>query len=480
MAEPAHASARPRHHEAPRVRKIPSHARDLTEGPLWHHLVALTLYTLAALALQEGCVTVDLALVHTFAPRTLGALEAVSPLMRLVGRLAVAFGLGCAVTVGHSFAARDGERLSGAVHTALALALIVGGLCTVAGLLGAEQLLQLAGIDPAAMAGALTLAYPLLASLVVSLVLHTSCALQRAVGDVHTPLAAMTAVFACNLALDALLVGGLHLGARAVMLASIAAQFVGCGLSLRVLSKAPRNWRLTIGRVRVVRPLALEMLGCAFPLVLQGVILALVDRVAPATVATFGPQMAGAWELASRVGEVVWLVASACTMASVVLAAQNFGAARYDRMQRALYTLLKMVILVVGCTEAALCLLALTCAPRLVSDASAVGLTVTVVVMTIPFYVLYACANSLAAIMRGAGDGMRLTLLTLVGTGAVQAALFLIVVPMHHSILAVMAVRPLAWGLTIIMLVVYYRHGSWLTRAMRRVRHLRARHLHAR
>ncbi len=480
MASHAHAEHTPRHHPAPVVRKIPSHAHDLTEGAVWRRLLGVLLPLLFALALLAATACTTLVAVWLEAPAACEAMLRVTTLTLLAEVLALAFGVGCSMAVGHAFGARDGERLSDGVHTAVALALVCGVVLSVGGLLGAEPLLRLLQPDAPLPEGTLLLAYPQLAGLAPTFAYACGLTLQWAVGDTFTPLRTTATAFLVNAGFNALLLGYLHLDPWVGAASTLGATLLGCLLTFRALGKAPRNWRVSLGRIRIVGSLAHDMLMCALPLMVQVVALFAAELAARPLRTTFGVQMLQAWSLAAGIGAPVWLLTGALALALSVFAAQNFGMARYDRMQGGLLAALWLGLLLVGGLEAVLCILARTLAQPFVSSLSDATLVATIACMTIPFYALGSCADAIASAIRGAGESLRPAAIIIGGVCLLRTILLMTVVPVHHSILALVAVYPLTWGATVIALLVYYRHGRWLTRTLRRARRTRARHLHER
>ena len=342
------------------------------------------------------------------------------------------------------------------------------------------SLLRLLQPDAPLPEGTLLLAYPQLAGLAPTFAYACGLTLQWAVGDTFTPLRTTATAFLVNAGFNALLLGYLHLDPWVGAASTLGATLLGCLLTFRALGKAPRNWRVSLGRIRIVGSLAHDMLMCALPLMVQVVALFAAELAARPLRTTFGVQMLQAWSLAAGIGAPVWLLTGALALALSVFAAQNFGMARYDRMQGGLLAALWLGLLLVGGLEAVLCILARTLAQPFVSSLSDATLVATIACMTIPFYALGSCADAIASAIRGAGESLRPAAIIIGGVCLLRTILLMTVVPVHHSILALVAVYPLTWGATVIALLVYYRHGRWLTRTLRRARRTRARHLHER
>ena len=87
----------------------------------------------------------------------------------------------------------------------------------------------------------------------------------------------------------------------------------------------------------------------------------------------------------------------------------------------------------------------------------------------VPFYVTYVCVEVLSGAVRGSGDSLVPTLMTLFGICLVRVVWILGVVPSHNTLQTVLISYPLTWILTSTMFLVYYFQGGWLKRQKRRI-----------
>lgn len=452
-----------------------SHSLDVTQGVIWRQLAALFLPVLAGAVFQELYTLVNAYVVGRYASLTaLGSIQATATLTDLTISISMGMGIGCSVIVSQYFGARDDRRLQDAVHTAVALSLALGICCSVIGLLGAGPLLALMGTPADLMPESLEFMYAYFGAVTLPIMFNMLTALQRAVGDTRTP--ALITAFGClvNVALDFLLIGFLKMGVRGAAYATAGSYFVGSVLSAGSLMRADGTWRLHPSRIRIEPSIARDMLACALPLAAQNAIFPLSNMVVQSSVNSFGSDVVIAWGLNARIGSVVWLVSDALAMASTTFSAQNFGAANYERIRRGLRVSLGMAVLGMGSVEALICLNAHRLATLFATDPTVVGLTATLVLMTVPFYVIFSFMDIIAGVIRGAGESLRPMLLIILGTCVSRIAWVLLVVPRYHSIVTVVVSYPLTWLVTTLLFVVYYRHGRWLTRSLRTARRRRA------
>ena len=447
---------------------------DVTQGVIWRQLVSLFVPVLAGAVFQELYTLANTFIVGRYASlEALGAIQATATLTDLTISLTMGMGMGCSVIVSQYFGAGDDRRLRQAVHTAVALALALGVAAAVVGVMGAGPLLRLIGTPQELLAESLDFSYVYFGSAFLPVLLNMGAALQRAVGDTRTPARIIALTCLINVGLDVALVAKLDMGARGAALATAGSYLVGTVLTYASLMRAKGAWCLHPGQVRINASIARDMLVCALPLAAQNAVFPLSNMVVQSTVNSFGSETVIAWGLCSRIGSVAWLVSDAFAMAATTFSAQNFGAAQYARMRRGLHVSLGMAALGMGLTEALICLFAPDLARLFATDATVIDLTAWLVLLTVPFYVIFCFMDVIAGTIRGAGESLRPMAIIVLGTCVLRVAWMLLAVPCYHSIITVVVSYPLTWTITTMMFIVYYRHGRWLTRSLRTARHRR-------
>ena len=456
------------------ARRAQTQTLDVTQGVIWRQLAALFFPVLAGAVFQEAYTLVNTYIVGQYASLTaLGAIQATATLTDLTISVAMGMGMGCSVIVSQYFGAGDDRRLEQAMHTAVALSLCMGFAFTIVGVIGAGPLLRLMGTPQDLIGASLDFIYIYFGAVMLPIVFNMGAALQRAVGDTRTPAFIIALTCLVNIALDIVFVVKLDLGARGAAMATAGSYLVGTILTFGALMRMDGPERLHPSRIRINGAIARDMLACSLPLAAQNAIFPLSNMVVQSSVNSFGSQTVIAWGLQARIGSVAWLVSDAFAMAATTFSAQNFGAANYDRMRRGLHVSLIMATVGMGIIEALICLNARDLAWLFANESNVVSLTAWLVLITVPFYVIFSYMDIIAGVIRGSGESLRPMIIVIFGTCILRIAWMLLVVPAYHSIVTVALSYPLTWTITTIMFVIYYRHGRWLTRSLRTARHRR-------
>ena len=438
-------------------------ARDVTHGVIWRHIVALALPVLVQNLFQQLYLLTDAFVVGQFAGKdALGGIQAATALCDLT--LQVCFGIcaGCAVVVGQLFGARKDERLTRAVHVAYALALIMGVIATVVGVLGIEPLLRLMGTPDELMGQALGYSRLYFATMVAWLLENMGAAILRSVGDARTPSAIIALACLVNMVLDLIFVAGFGMEAFGAQLATSIAVIVSAALMTWRMMRARGSWRLRPERIRLEGGLAREMLVCGVPLGLQMGAFPLSNTLVQSAINVHGADAVAAWGLAGRLTSILWLVIDAVAVALTAFSAQNYGARRYDRMRSGLRVSLAGMLVVVGVAATVITLLARRLSLAFIDDAAVAAICEPMIAYVAPFFLFYGVSEVISGTIRGAGQSVGPMAITLLGTCLFRILWVLFVVPISPALRTVVASYPISYVLTALAFVVYLRHGGWL------------------
>lgn len=445
------------------ARREASGAIDVTQGVIWQELLQLCLPIFFSSFFQQAYALINTFVVGRFAGKAaLGGIQATMALMDLAIGFCVGVGSGCAVISGQFFGAHDDERLGRSVHTAVALALIAGIACSVGGLLLIEPILNVMGTPPDLMGEALAYGRCYFGAMVFSLVLNMGSALLRAVGDSRSPSVIVAISCVINVALDLVLVAGLHLEALGCGIATAISIACGAAMTLWKLTHVEGPWQVHLSRIAIDPTICRRMLVTGIPLGVQSAVYSVSNLIAQSSINSFGSDAVAAWGLSGRIDGIVWMVSEALGIAVTTFSAQNFGARNYDRMKRSLRVSLAITALLIGGLAAVLLAFVNPISHFFIDDEGVCSVTSLVVHFLAPFYVCYSIGSNISGSIRGSGESFRPMLITIVGTCVFRVIWLLTFVPAHHTMEMVLLSYPVTWILTALLFVVYYLKGHWL------------------
>ena len=451
------------------IRQRPD-VNGITEGVIWKQLLLFFFPIVLGTFFQQLYNTADAIIVGKAVGKE--ALAAVGgstgTLINLLVGIFVGLASGASVIIAQLFGARRAQDVSRAVHTTIALALSSGALLTAVGLLCAGGILEMMGTPQEVMAYALPYLNIYFLGMIPQLVYNIGSGVLRAVGDSRRPMLFLICAALTNIVLDILLVLGLNLGVRGAAIATVLSQVVSAVLILVSLCHAQPVYRLHFRRIRFHGDMLARIVRIGLPAGLQSVMYSLSNMIIQASVNGFGTDVMAAWTAYGKIDGLYWMMISAFGVSITTFAGQNFGARRYDRMRRSVRVCLGMAA---GVTVFMTALILAVGRPMLgmfTDDAHVVEMGMSIIRLIVPTWITYLCIEILSGAMRGAGDSLMPTLMTLTGVCLMRVFWVTVVVPRMHQLPVLMLSYPITWVITSCMFIVYYLRGRWLDRCIAR------------
>jgi len=170
-----------------------------------------------------------------------------------------------------------------------------------------------------------------------------------------------------------------------------------------------------------------------------------------------------------KIDGIFWMIINAFGISATTFVGQNFGARKFDRMRQCVRVSLGMA----AGTTMLLSLLMYTCGGfvfRLFTSDTAVLTTgMQILRLLSPMWITYVCIEILSCSVRGTGDSLIPTLMTLFGVCLLRVIWVMAIVPFRKTLPMVLVAYPITWSFTSILFIIYYRRGSWLKRGIQRL-----------
>ena len=443
-----------------------SGAIDVTEGVIWQQLLQLAWPIVLASFFQQAYMLVNAFVVGQFSTKdVLGGVQATAAICDLTISFCIGIGAGCAVIAGQFFGAHEDEKLSRAVHTGAAIALILGFVTAIGGQFVIRPVLVTMNTPAELLDEALVYGRWYFATMVFWLFENMCGGMLRAVGDSRTP--SIVIGFACliNGLLDLLFVAGFGLGAMGVGMATfLSVGFAAAAMSWRLMS-VDGPWQLRLRDIRIDPELVGDMLRCGVPMGFQWSAYGISNVIVQSSMNSFGADVVTAWGLQGRITGLTWMLLESIGTALTTFSAQNFGARNIGRMRRGLRMAFAMS-LVISLVIAAIFQIGIeSIAGLFIADRTIIGLTSHMTRVIAVFYAFYGMTEIYSGMIRGAGESLRPMVITLTGTCLFRIVWLMFLLPFNHTLDMVLWSYPISWMLTALIYVLYYHFGHWLRHA---------------
>ena len=444
------------------------YVNPITHGVIWKQLLLYFVPLLLSSFLQLCYNTADTIIVGRFVGKI--ALTAVGgsagQIYAMVTEFMIGASGGAAVIMSQAYGARNKKLLDDGLHNAVALALAMGALFTVTGLLVSKAALVTAGAPAETMAGSLMYLRIAFAGLIPCALYNMGAGVLRAAGDSKRPLRFRVISIGLNIALDLLFVAVLHLGIGGAALATILTQTLSAALVLRALMKGAGKAEragallppLDLRRLRLQENIALKMLRLGIPLGLETLMYTFSCVVLTSAVNTFGTDTVAAYAGFVRIESFYWMLEQALAVSITTFVGQNLGAGLYGRARSVSRQGAALMYIFMG---TAIVIMYAGCPVWLglfTTDPDVLKIGVEMMRYLLPFYILYVPDDVFFSTLRGMGDSLRPALITFIGVCVLRILWVLFVFPQFPTMRALLFCFPVSWSVTAVIYAVYY---SW-------------------
>ena len=444
-------------------------SQDITGGVIWQQLLLFFFPILLGTFFQQLYNTADAIIVGKFVGTT--ALAAVGGatgnLINLIVGFFVGLSSGATVILSQYYGARQPDKVSDAVHTAAAMSLLFGAVLTVGGIAMSPTMLTWMNTPAEVMPDAVAYLRIYFGGMIPSLIYNIGSGLLRAVGDSRRPLYFLIVACMTNIVLDVVLVLGLQMGVAGAALATILSQAVSAVLIILTLCRSRQSYQLHCRKIRLHMALMGRIMRIGLPAGLQSIMYSFSNVLIQTAVNGFGTVTLAAWTAYGKLDGLYWMTNNAFGMAITTFVGQNFGAGLYDRVRKSVRVCLMMDA---GATVvlSTFLLVAGEGLYRLFSnDEEVIRQGMVILRLLVPTYITYMCVEILSGAVRGAGDSLIPTLMTLFGICLLRVIWVDFISPAHQSVSFMLLCYPVTWVITSLMFIVYYWRGGWLRRCIR-------------
>ena len=440
---------------------------QIVEGVIWKQLLLFFFPILIGSFFQQLYNTVDTIIVGQFVGKqALAGVGSTGTVINLWLGFFIGLAGGASVIISQYYGASDGDGLSKAVHTSIALALAGGAALTAVGLVTARASLELLDVAEDVMDEAMTYITVFYSGMIATVVYNVGTGILRAIGDSKRPLYILIACCGVNIVLDLLFVVVFHWAVFGVALATVIAQLVSAALVMLRLTLVRESYRVRLRQIRFHGPTLKKVVRLGLPTGMQSVLYSISNLVIQAAVNSFGTDAMASWAAVSRIDGFVWMVMGAFGISVTTFVGQNFGAGRYDRVLRGTRVCLALTA---GTTLALTAVELIFAGPLLrifTGDETVVSLGTTFVRVWAPAYIAYVFIEIFSGAVRGVGEALQPMVITIFGVCVLRLAWIWGVLPLHRTAAMVAASYPVTWGITGVVFIVYYLRKNWLKRHM--------------
>ncbi|HEY5808349.1 MAG TPA: MATE family efflux transporter [Povalibacter sp.] len=311
--------------------------RDLTQGPVVRHIVAMAVPIALGMIFQTLYYLVDLYFVAHLGDAALAGVSAAGNVMFIVIGLTQVLGVGTIALISQAVGRKDQPEANLIFNQSLVLSAVLGGVTLLGGYATAHVYIESVAADAPTVAAGTQYLYWFLPGMALQFALVAMGSALRGTGIVKPTMVVQIVTVLFNVILAPILIAGWGtgrpLGVAGAGLASTLA--IAAGVALlgvyftrleKYVSFHPDQWRPRLDAWK-------RMLAVGLPAGGEFLLLFLFIGVIYWCIREFGATAQAAFGIGSRVMQSIFLPAMAVAFATGPVVGQNFGARLHDRVR---------------------------------------------------------------------------------------------------------------------------------------------------
>lgn len=442
--------------------------RDMTKGSPIRLIIAFSIPMLIGNIFQQIYNFVDAAVVGRFvSSRALAAVGSTGTIMGLMVCLMVGLTNGAGVIISQCCGRRDYSELKRTVAGMICITAVLAVVTSVVGVLLSRRILMFLNTPDDVINDAVAYINIIFAFTACTALYNASSAVLRSMGDSRTPLYALIIASVMNAVLDVFLVAVMKCGVKGAAWATVLSQIASGIYCVWHIIRHRSELHLDAMAFDVTKQTIRRILRTGIPTAMESCLILAGSMSVQRLVNSFGSDVMAGFIAATKIDSIAMSPIISVGAALSVFAGQNMGARNIDRLKKALYQTMALLLGVCIVLAAAIVLLRNNLLGLLLdkSDAAesiAVGGGYLSIVSTV--YVIAAVMRSYLNLLCGSGD---------VNTSAVAGGVelltrivfaYILVIP--FGVTGIWIATPIAWIMSTAVVSGRYYSGKWKTKSL--------------
>jgi putative MATE family efflux protein len=437
----------------------------ITEGVIWKQLLSFFFPIFLGTLFQQLYNTADTVIVgRAVGTQALAAVGSTSAFVNLINGFFIGLSTGATVLLSQFYGAEDRQGVEDALHTGMALSVILGLLTVLLGVCSAPWMMVLTKIPEDCRADALTYTRIYFSGALASMIYNMGAGILRAMGDSKRPMVFLIIACFSNIVLDLVLVVVLQMGVAGAALATVLSQCLSAVLVVVTLWKSQG---LRLRKLSLKGNLLARILRVGLPAGLQFITFDISNVLIQSGINSFGATTIAGWTAYVKTDSIVWMISGAFGVSVTTFVGQNFGAQKYGRIRRSVSTCMIMSVGTQLVLSALLILLRYPILSVYTTDPEVIRAGAYVMLWIVPFNAIFMPVEVFAGAMRGTGYSAMPTVITCTSVCLFRVLWVAIPVALWHSVEMLALAYPLSWILSATVFYIAYRRGTWLHKRIR-------------
>lgn len=435
----------------------------MTEGTIWKKILIFAVPLIIGNLLQQMYSTIDSIIVgHYVGKSALAAVGSSTSIINLLIAFSQGASVGAGVVISQYMGARDKKSVHSAVHTAAAVAVLLGLFLTLAGVLMSGQLLVWMQTPDDVINDSTLYLRVYSAGLVFNVVYNMATGIMNAAGNSKRPLIYLGAASVTNIVLDMLFIAVGGMGVEGAAIATDVSQAVSCVLAMIYLFRVDADYRISPKDMHINGHMLSKIIKIGLPTGIQSMVISLSNIIIQSSINSFGSTQMAGFGAYMKVDGFNILPVLSISMAVTTFVGQNYGAGRIDRVKKGAAVTVVMGLIYTALTGILMLTFSEPIMRLFTDDADIIAAGELAMKYFCPYYMLLSILNVLAGTVRGAGKSVPPMVILLFSMCVFRVLWIKLVLPHYNTIDVVYMVYPVSWVIGAALMALYTWKGKWL------------------
>ena len=436
--------------------------RDLTKGSVLKSMLLFSIPMILGNLLQQMYNAVDSVIVGNYVgSNALAAVGSSTSIINLLIAFSMGASAGAGVVVSQFIGAGNKKGVKISVHTALAIAIILGMILTAAGIIFTPTILKWMRTPEEVMRESVVYLRLYSAGLLFSVVYNMAAGILNAVGDSKRPLIYLGSASFLNIVLDIILINWMKMGIAGAAIATNISQILSCILILVFLSKVPENYQLKFREIKIYKKMAGRIIKIGLPTAIQNTVISFSNILVQSSVNTFGAKAMAGFGAYLKLDGFNILPILSFSMAVTTFTGQNYGAGKTDRLKKGMWVVVIMGVVYTLALGAIILMFSDFFMGIFTQDKEVMYYGIKAMKYFCPFYFLLSIMHGLGGTIRGTGKTVPPMVILLISLCLFRIVWIQFIVPKFNTIDIIYLLYPVSWFVGMVLMVLYAWKGSW-------------------
>ncbi len=436
---------------------------DLIKGSIWKSILWFSVPLLIGNLFQQLYNTVDSYVVGNYVSSSaLAAVGQSTPIINMLVGFFMGLATGAGVVISQYYGAERKDKMTLAIHTSMALTLVLCIIFTILGVALAHPILVMIGSPKSVLPLATLYLQIYFAGISFALIYNMGSGILRALGDSKRPLYYLIVASLINIVLDFTLVLYFHMGVAGVAIATFIAQGISAVMVMIQLCHTKEAYRVEIKKIRFDAKILKKIIQIGIPTALQQSIVSFSNVIVQSYINSFGAAAVAGYTSYVKLDGFLQLPIQSFAMAITTFTGQNIGAKQYDRVKKGLRVTMGMTYLVTIIGTALIFWQGRAMVGLFTKDKEVIAAGYLMARIFAGGYLSLPLVHIISGALRGVGL-TKVPMYFLIGCFVILRQIYLMIfTPIFHNLTIVFLGWPATWLICAIGLVIYYLRSNWL------------------